>query len=272
MRRMLWLACAGALIAPASASADLLDSFRRLDLRNLHPAPLVPTMVPPIMRPLDSTITNSPTIHRSAYALRLVHYTPAGPDAVLALAGGDYRSTKAALRDHRGEKRRSLRVRGRRALLFTAHRERDLIWSEGGRIFDMGSGTPRKVSVAQMRATAAHLEPLGHYYIGGSSDPNSSADAELATTAHTFSLRMEFNANCTFTPHAGQAEVFTAPLRGGSFSFDVAQHRVGAAPWTGTVSGTVGADSATVQYQVAGTIDGESCSGAETLTLPRNRR
>jgi hypothetical protein len=270
MRRMLWLACAGALIAPASAHADLLDTYRRLDLRSLTPAPLVPTTVPPIMRPIDSTITTFPTRRRSAYGIRLVHYTPNGPDAVLALSGGDYKNMAAARRDHRGQRHRSLRVRGRRALLFTSHGDRELVWREGGRVFDMGSGTPRKVSVAQMRATAAGLEPLGHYYIGGSSDPNSSADADLATTAHTVSVRIEFNANCTFTPHAGQAEIYVAPLRGGSFSFDVAQHRVGSAPWTGTISGTVSADSATVDYRVAGTIDGEQCSGAETLTLPRN--
>ncbi len=275
MRRMLWPACLvalGALMLPAVARADLLDTFRRLDLRSLNPAPLVPTVVPPRLRPIDRTITQSPTVHRRAYAVRLVHYTDAGPDAVLALSGGDYPSMKAALRDHRGEKHRSMRVRGRHAFFFNKRGDRHIVWSEGARVFDLVSGTPRKVSVAQMRATAAGLEPLGHYYIGSSQDPDSSAYADLATTAHTVSVRLEFNANCTFTPHAGQAAVFVAPLHGGSFSFDVASNRLGSAPWTGSVSGTVGADSASVHYDVSGTIDGESCSGAETLSLPRNRR
>src|SRR5689334_6622095 len=160
MRRMFWSAWAGVLVGlgvPTAAQADLLDTFRRLDLRSLSPTPLVPTVVPAHLRPIDNTITQSPSIRRSGYSLRLVHYTSAGPDAVLALSGGDYLSMKAALRDHRGEKHKSLRVRGRRAFLFKKYGNRELIWSEGGRVFDLASGTPRKVSVAEMQATAAGL-------------------------------------------------------------------------------------------------------------------
>jgi hypothetical protein len=259
-----------ALLSPATANADLLDTFRRLDLRGLSPAPLVPTKAPAALTPFARLIEQAPSLRRSGYALRLTDRVPA--TAVLVLSGGDYRNMKAALRDHRGERRRRTRVRGHRGFLFTHRELRELVWSEGGRIYDLGSGTPRKVSVAGMRATAASLEPLGHYYIGGSSDPNSSAGGDAATTAHTLSLRVEFEAPCTFSPHAGQAQVMLAPLRGNSFSFDVAEIRT-SGNWTGTISGTVAADSITVQYQVSGSFSGgEQCSGSETLALPRNRR
>jgi hypothetical protein len=274
MRRVFWLACAGALtglIAPVSAGASVLDVFERLDGRGLSPAPLVPTTAPALLRPSDSTLDLGPGRRRSGYALRLAHYTPAGPDAIIAIEGGDYRNVRAALHDYRGDRRRSIRIRGRRGYLLTQRggEERHLFWSEGGRVYHVGTGTPRKVSVRQLRATAAGLEPLGSYYIGGSPDPNKSSYGRVATTARTITLYVEFNADCTFTPRAGQVAVTLAPLRGNSFRFDVARTRLGSQPWTGTVSGTVAADAVTLDYQVGGTIGGESCTGAETLTLPR---
>jgi hypothetical protein len=127
------------------------------------------------------------------------------------------------------------------------------------------------VSARQLRATAAGLEPLKGYYIGSSSDPDKSSYARVGTTARTITLYIEFNADCTFTPHAGQAAVVLVPLRGNSFSLDVAQTRLGSKPWTGSITGTIAADAVSLHYDVSGTIDGESCSGSETLTLPRGR-
>jgi hypothetical protein len=273
---MLWLACAGALvalIAPVSAGASVLDVFERLDGRGLRPAPLVPTTAPPLLRAFDSTLDRSPARGRKAYALRLAHYTSGGPDAIIAIDGGEYRNLRAALHDYRGDRRRSIRIRGRRGFLLTQRggEERHLFWSEGGRVYHLGTGTPRKVSARQLRATAAGLEPLGDYYIGGSSDPNKSSYGRVATTRSTLTLYTEFNADCGTTPYAGQAAVTMVPLHGSTFNFDVARTRLGSAPWTGSVSGTVGADAVTLQYQVSATIDGQSCSGSETLTLPAGR-
>jgi hypothetical protein len=274
MRRMLWLASSGVLaglIAPVGAGASVLDVFERLAARGLSPPPLVPTKVPSVFRPLDTTLDRSVARRRDGYAVRLAHYTSLGPDAVIGIDGGSYRSIRAALRDYRGNRRRPIRIRGRRGFLVTSRGGpvvRDLFWSEGGRVYHLVTGTPEKVSLRQLRATAEALEPLRGYYIGGSSDPNKSSYGRVATTARTLTLYTEFNADCGSTPYAGQAAVTVVPLHGNTFSFDVARARLGSAPWTGSVSGTVGADAVTLQYQVSATIGGESCSGSETLTLP----
>ena len=273
MRRTTCLVLAGglaALLAPVSADAQVLDVFQRLAGRGLSPPPLVPTTVPPRFRPIDRTIQGGPGRRRGAYLIRLEAFVRGG--AIIAIEGGAYRSMRAALRDHRGESRSAIRVRGRRGFLFTTLR-RDaysVVWSEGGRVYAVGTGTTRNVSVRQLRALVAGLEPLGSSYGGGSSDPQKSSGAEVVTTRRTITVYLEFEANCTFTPHAGQAQVVLMPLRGNSFSFDVARNRRGSAPWNGTVSGTVAADAVTLDYQVSGTIGGESCSGAETLRLPRH--
>jgi len=274
MRRMFWLASVGllaGLIAPVGAGASVLDVFERLDARGLSPPPLVPTTVPRVFRPIDNTIDRSPARRAAGYAVRLAHYTSFGPDAIIAIDGGDYRSISAALRDYRGNRRRSIRIRGRHGFLVTSRGspvQRDLFWSEGGRVYHLVTGTPKKVSLRQLRATAEALEPLRGYYIGGSSDPNKSSYGRVATTARTLTLYTEFNADCGSTPYAGQAAVTLVPLHGNTFSFDVARTRLGSAPWTGSISGTVGADAVTLQYQVSATIDGQACSGSETLTLP----
>jgi hypothetical protein len=278
MGRMRLLACAGgvivALATPAVAGASVLDVFEKLAGRGLSPAPLVPTRAQPLLRQFDSTLDRSSTRRRKAYAVRLAHYTSSGPDAIIAIDGGEYRSVRAALHDYRGDRRRSIRIRGRRGFVLTQRggEERHLFWSEGGRVYHLGTGTPRKVTLRQLRSTAAGLEPLGSYYIGGSTDPDKSSYGRVATTESTLTLYTEFNADCGTTPYAGQVAVTMVPLHGNTFNFDVARTRLGSAPWTGSVSGTVGADAVTLQYQVSATIDGQSCSGSETLTLPRNRR
>jgi hypothetical protein len=280
MRRVLWSACVGAMVvalhAPAARAdtASVLDAFRRLDLRSLSPAPLIPVALPARLRPIEDSFGITSTVHRGAYAWLLRHYRPSGSDAIIAFSAGDFRNMRAVKRGLGRSSRSPIRVRGRRGVLFTRRihpLERFLVWSEGGRINVMGSGTPRTVSLKGLLTTAAGLEPLGHYYIGGSDDPNLSSGADIGTTAHTVTVHLEFSADCGSTPYGGQAEVAMAPLRGNSFSFDIAKTRTDSLPWTGTFSGTIDADTATLRYQVSGTVDGRACSGAETFTLPRNR-
>ena len=47
--------------------------------------------------------------------------------------------------------------------------------------------------------------------------------------------------------------------QGNSFAFDIGDHRLGTAPWDGTVTGTISASAVTLDVRAAGTIDGESC-------------
>ena len=64
------------------------------------------------MSPVDRTISNGTTRGARGYSLRIVHYGPNGPDAVVVVTGGEFRSMRAFLRDNR---RLGFRARGRRA-------------------------------------------------------------------------------------------------------------------------------------------------------------
>src|SRR5688572_7380172 len=105
---------------------------------------LVPTVAPPSLQPLDRTITLGQSRRRSGYGLRLVHYTPEGPDAIVALEGGSFRSVRAALREGRrlGFRARRTRVRGRRGHLLTRRlgpRQWSLVWAERGVVYTIGT-------------------------------------------------------------------------------------------------------------------------------------
>jgi hypothetical protein len=271
-----------ALACAAPARADVLDTYQRLAERGLEPAPLVPTTVPPILTPIDRWIDTAPTRGARGYSVRLAHYNRSGPDAIVVLTGGEFRSVRAFIRDQRrlGFKRtRSLRIRGHRGSLLTRRLgplSRTVVWSEGGVVYTIGSGTPRKISLAHLRSIARGLDRLGREWIGSSSDPDSSSGAFAFTTARTISVRVEFQASCTFpgssepTARVGQAQVTLMRRQGNSFAFDVGDNRIGTDPWDGTVTGTISATAVTLNVRATGTIAGEACdTGPQTLVLDR---
>jgi hypothetical protein len=258
MRRPLWSGCATAvsialagLSVPAPAGADVLDTYQRLAARGLTPSPLVPTAVPPSLSPIDRTIGTGTTRGGRGYSIRLVHFGRNGPDAVIVVTGGEFRSVRAIVRDHRKlgyGAPRPTRVRGRRGYLLTRRLgplARALVWAEGGVVYSIGSGTPRKVSLAQLRSTAQGLDRLERDWIGGSSDPDSSSEAFAVTTEHTVTTDVTFEASCAppgssaTVLRAGQEGVTLMRRNGNAFAFDIAEHRQGSAPWTGTVTGTI---------------------------------
>ena len=202
MRRTLSAVACVALVAmgaPATSSADVLDVYGDLAERKLRPAPLVPTGVPPSLRPLDRTVTTHGSRRRSGYGLRLVN---TAPEAVVLLEGGTFKTVKAALREGRrmGFEARRTRVRGRRGHLLTRHLgppQWMLVWVEDRRVYTLGTGTPRKVSLRQLRATAAKLEHLTGAY-AGTPDPATSTEAQVVTTDRTVTIYATWEAACTF--------------------------------------------------------------------------
>src|SRR5688572_10025715 len=104
-----------ALLVPAAARADVRDVYQRLAARELRPAPLVPTSVPATIGPIDRAIEPAPTRGGRGYSIRLVHNGSSGPDAIVVVTGGEFRSMRALLRDHRrsGFGAQATRVRGR---------------------------------------------------------------------------------------------------------------------------------------------------------------
>ena len=285
MRRTVWPGCVIAvsitlagLGVPAVAGADVLDAYQRLAARGLTPAPLVPTVVPASLAPLDRTISAGATIGGRGYAIRLVNDSP---EAVLALSGGEFKSMRALLRDHRrgGFRARRTRVRGKRGYLLTRRlgpTTRTLAWVERGVVYWLGSGTPRKVSLAELRSTARGLDRLERDWIGTSSEPDNSTEALAVTTERTVTAYVSFEASCAppgspdAIVRAGQTTVTLLRRNGNSFAFDIADHRDGTDPWTGTVTGTISPTAIALDIHATGTIDGDVCdSGPLTLTLDR---
>jgi hypothetical protein len=67
----------------------------------------------------------------------------------------------------------------------------------------------------------------------------------------------------------GNAHIALLRHSGDTFTFDIARYRVGSGDWTGTVSGSIGADGVTLSLQATAGIDGATCdSGPLTFTIP----
>src|SRR5690348_5183339 len=104
MRRAVWLACAGAVVVLAAATAaraDVYDAYSGLSARHLKPAPLVFTSVPPAFRPVDRAIDDNGALGRGGYLIRVLHYKHNLPDGVIALERNRFRTLAATLRDDR---------------------------------------------------------------------------------------------------------------------------------------------------------------------------
>jgi hypothetical protein len=271
-----------ALGAPAGSSADVLTVYQDLAARRLSPAPLVPTAVPPSLAPLDRTIATSPSRRRRGYTLRMVHYGRNGSDALIVLERGAFKTVSATLRDGRrlGFKPRRTRVRGHPGYLMTRRlgpTQRSLVWVEDGLVHTLGTGTPRKVSLEQLRATAAGLEHLERDYMGTPADPDNSSEGHAVTTEHAITAYVTWEAQCVAPDgspaglRAGSARVTLLSHRENAFAFDIAQHRVGKDAWSGGVSGTISPAAIALTIRAAGSFDGLTCdTGA--LTFPLDRR
>jgi hypothetical protein len=261
----------------------VLDVYQRLDERRLSPAPLVPTTVPASVGPIDRTIGTSPA--RRGYAVRLLRFHRGGSEAIVLVTGGEHRTIRAFLRDQRrlgfGKPQR-LRIRGRRGYLSTRRHGpvvRVLAWSEGGVVYTVASGTPRKVSLGGLRSTAEALDRLEGAWIGGSADPESSSEGFAVTTARTITASVAFQATCAppGAPEAtiqrvGRAAVTLIRRDGERFAFDIAQNRRGSGLWEGTVTGTISPAGVTIELRATGTVEGDACdTGPVTLTLARAR-
>jgi hypothetical protein len=271
---MLWaVGVIVALAAPPSASADVMSLYQKLSARRLSPAPLVPTVAPRALAPLDQTISVLGSPRRSGYGFRLVN---GANDTVIALDGGGFRTVRAALRDTRGEgwKVRRTRIRGHRGYALTGRRGRMLLWSEGGRVYELASGTPRKVSLKDLRATATGLDKLERDYVGSGGDPDLGDGAVAVTTEHTITIDVSWGANCTMpgglpaASYGGSAHPTLLRRQGDRFGFDIAQFRTGELAWAGSVSGTVGPDAIVLSMQASGVFDGATCdTGPITYAL-----
>jgi hypothetical protein len=164
--KLLALTVAALALTVSLAHADGNAALKQLASRHLNPAPLVPTTAPPSLEPIDSTLhLTSHSRAPGAYSLRLIHNGASGPDAIIAMGRGDFATLHAAVLDAKRAslKVRHARIRGRHGYLMTERGGDDgwlLAWKEDGQIYEMGTGTPDAVSLAQLEATAGGLKHL----------------------------------------------------------------------------------------------------------------
>ena len=251
-----------ALCLPAPAAGRVLDVYQDLAELNLRKAPLVPTKVPKALRPADRTIALGPSLRKGSYSIR---FASTEPEAVVVIEGGRYASMRKARDDfvrRQGYRARKTRIRGHRGLALTRRSTpgHGLVWRERGTVYWMGTGTPKKVSRAALRATAAGLDRLGRAYVGTGPDPELGAGAVTVTTKRTVTGDVEWTANCTAeTEYAGSVQISLLRLAGDRYSFDLADRDTGSLQWSGTVSGTVSSGSMTMTVRATGTFDGNAC-------------
>jgi hypothetical protein len=261
-----------ALAGPGTAQADVLIEYESLAERELHPAPLVFTTAPPSLRPIDRTLEPLASRRRAGYGLRL--FSDAA-NAVVVLQGGSFKDVRGALRDARrlGMRAVRTRVRGHRGQLLSRPGERTLLWVEGGVVYTLGARTTKAVSLPELRATANGLDRLRGAYSGSGGDPDLGTGAVMVTTRRTVTASVEWAAHCVAadgldrSDRGGSARFTLLPLDGATFRAEIASRG-----WTGTVEGTVHAESVDVTVRAITTVDGATCdTGAVTFTAGRTR-
>lgn len=294
-RRAMWpaLGLAAALGglpgAPAEgATAPLFPVSERLIEEGVAPAALVPLYVPPRMAAPRAVI--EPGFARGrVFSMRILQQSPRGAEGIIviqrcapigAAAFGTCTGLSATRRHYVGQGFRATatRVRGRRGVLLVRPGprgpERWLIWREDGLVHEIGTATPAKAPLRQLRLTAERLDRLQHRYLGSSPDPDSSTGAVLVAGERFVAGHVGWEAACpgaAAPARAGAADLVVVPRRGDAFSADIAVVATPSAQgWTGTISGVVGPAAISLEIRAGGTFDGVACdTGALALTLPQ---
>ena len=256
--------------AAAPAEGDVMSAYERLAERDLPRGALVPTSVPKALQPIDRNVESLAGRRRSAFGLRFAREGGPATAAVVAFVGNDYTSVAQARRDfvrRQGYTARATRIRGQAGLALSRRspRARALVWREGGVVYWMGTGTPRTISAAELRAMATGVDPLGDKFLGSGPDPELETSAVLLTTRRTVTGNISWGARCTnpdgtfASQYAGSVSVTLLPLAGGRFAVDLAGRDTGSLRWSGRVSGAVSADAVTLTVSATGNFDGAMC-------------
>ena len=272
--------CGGAAVPPAEG--DVLSAYERLVARDLPRAPLVPTTVPKALQPIDATVDGLSGRRRSAFGLRFAREGGPSTAAVVALVGDDYDTMAQARRDfvrRQGYTARTTRIRGRAGLALSRRspRGRALVWREGGVVYWIGTGTPRTISAAELRAMVTGLDTLGGKFLGSGPDPELETSAVLLTTRRTVTANFSWGANCRApdgspgAQYAGSASVTLLRTSNGRFALDLAGRDTGSVRWNGTISGVVADDAVTLTIRATAAPQGLTCDTGEVqvrLTPP----
>jgi len=269
-------------LAPAPTQAKIYNEFLSLSQRHLSPPPLVPVSAPPALTPLGDHLRQLSSRKKGSYLFRITRAKPGRlPDAVIALERGYFKSLGAAKRESKRSglfRAKPTKVRGHKGYLFTrvfGARNWDLTWLEDGKVYSIGTGTTKTISLKQLRATADGLEHLGREYIGSIYDRNlGDQSAIVVTTDKTVSATIEWTGRCmtpdgiVMSPRGGQTELSLVARQGNSFTFSALPGSPPGSAWTLTGSGTIGPSATSLSFRASGVIDGLSCdTGPIALVL-----
>jgi hypothetical protein len=139
--------------------------------------------------------------------------------------------------------------------------ERMLLWRERGLMHTLGSATPRTVSAADLRRTAAGLEALAGRYAGTGPGADTPGGAVLVASERHVAGRVDWEAACgDGGVRAGSADLVLVRRRGASFAVDLAAVAPSAGDgWTGSVAGTVGPAGVSLEVRAVRAADGVTC-------------
>lgn len=299
-RRCVFLAaaCVAALaVLPASASAviTVMEAYN-----DVTPAAarvtLLPMSFPPALGAIGEIEVEPQPEPRGRYGLLFNHVIPAKhPGGFPSLAGNllvhDYGRTPLA-REARLAKPlyrvSSTTVRGHRGVSIKGRHKPTigLIWSEGGILYGLGTGTPRTVSLADLQRTATGLERITGQLKGetppetGFSAKGLGIQAHVMLGEHTALVETGWAGECTelagsgLPPWGGGRTTLSLPVAGAGVSFgpgpaalEELAHGETAA-WTLSVAGTLAAAGGQLTEQASGTSNGRACAiGPATFSL-----
>jgi hypothetical protein len=254
-------ACALLAAAPTAAHADLFSALQDLTERPVTPAPLVPTTLPSRLGALDAVqVIRGSAVRRGGYSLT---FWRAPGSLKMTLVRGGYASLRALDKDRaRLDRVRKAKVRGRKGELRTAKRGKavELAWSEGGRLYELGSTSRGQISAKDLQKTARSLDRLDRSWSGGSA-PDGLQSAVAVTTAHTITVYVEWVGNCQGPPgtYAGTGLGTLLPIKGGRFAAANLPSGTSSTPWSNQVSGTVAPGAIQLSFHAQTTYGGVGC-------------
>jgi hypothetical protein len=291
------LATVGLALAPAGASGVIDVWHAYADLTTLKPVPLVAMNFPAALGPVGEIEIDNGIEGHGRYSLLFSHVIPAKhPGGRPGLAGNLLLKSFGAVSLAK-EARLSkplyhvshATVRGHRAVLIKGRHKPTvgLIWSEGGSLYALGTGTPKTVSVAELQQTATALEHLTGQVKGetppedGYTGKGLSMFSRAVLGERTALVEASWTAECQEIPGNesgprgfGQTTLALPLGAGGSVSFGPAPvvpedlARSETAAWTVGVAGSLTPGGGQLTESATGTSNGRACTvGPSTFAL-----
>lgn len=268
------IAAALALAAQAGAEENYYSAYSELLHSRRSPAgPLVLTFSPAALGSLATdTWQYTPEVHGS-WAMSVGHFTAPVkglPHSDADLVWKDDGAKSLAYerkRLRRGNRLSTTRVRGKPGLLAVARRSHaiSLAWIEDGHLYELGTGTPHTIPLAQLQQTATGLDHLRGELAGSTEVGGPQQSVHLFVTDSTLTFELDWSAECHEpglqfgAGSQGELTESDVPLPGGSFSQALSGYRSPRpgpyeAPWTLAISATIAGGGG--QFTLQATSDG----------------